>query len=279
MKLAKRLLEVYRENKIEETLKESDSWEMLYHLSPMRQNLLEWYEINDGVTVLEIGAEAGGLTDFWATRADSVVALEIDEEFLSVNQEKNKEFSNIDFRVGTINAIKETEKFDYITLIGTLEKGFMYCESAEPFDELLKICKKHLTEDGTIIIAGDNKTGMRYWAGAPENSSEVPFTGITSDVDVRAKRSFSKTQYENMLENAGFKDVEFYYPTPDYRFVSSVFSDDYLPQEGELRPGNGVYVAGGYQFFEEDLAYDTVCRDGEYPYFAESFLIFAKNSK
>jgi len=254
MNLAKKLLEVYKDNKIEETLKESDSWEMLYHLSPMRHNLLEWYEIRENATVLEIGAQAGGLTGFFAQRAEKVVALDVDSELLEVNQERNKAFSNIEFRVGTIEAIKECEKFDYITLIGT---------SDVDFEDLLKCCKKHMKEDGIVVIAGDNKTGMRCWSGAPQND----------------ERSFSKPQYERMLKNAGYKDITFYYPTPDYRFVSSIFSDDFLPQAGELRPENGVYMPDGYQFFEEDLAYSTVCEDGQYPYFAESFLIFANNSK
>ena len=114
MSLAENLLRVCKENRIEEVLKESDSWEMLYHLSPMRYNLLEWVEFKKDAVILEVGAQAGGLTSFFANRVKNVVALEKDMELLAVNKYRTKAMSNIDFRAGGMNAIKKSEKFDCI---------------------------------------------------------------------------------------------------------------------------------------------------------------------
>ena len=43
----------------EEILLDGDNWAMLYHLSPIRENLLEWYNFGEGKTLLEIGAGCG----------------------------------------------------------------------------------------------------------------------------------------------------------------------------------------------------------------------------
>lgn len=279
MNLAENLLKICMENKIEDTLRTSENWEEMYHLSSMRQNLLEWYEFRKEASLLEVGSEAGALTGFFSKVVKSVVSLEADAQMAEVNKERNTKCSNVEIRVGGFEQVLN-EKFDYITLIGTIEYAFKYDSSnsskSNPFQGLLSMCKEHLKENGVLILALDNKTGMKYWAGAPEHCTGTPYAGITNERDANSPRTFSKDEIEAMLDEAGLSRREFYYPTPDYRFVSSMYSDEYLPQAGELRPGNMVYKEGGYQFFEEDLAYDTVCRDGKYPYFAESFLIFAE---
>ncbi len=274
MNLTEKLLDVYSKNEIERELKESDSWQILYHLSPMRKNLLEWYEFKSETTLLEIGAEAGAMTELFAQRVDKVVCLESNKDLATVNKQRNGQYKNVEFRIGNLQQVQADEKFDYITLIGTLEKAFEYEES---YLELLKKSKEHLKEDGVLIIAIDNKTGMKYWAGAPESVTGRSFAGMGNDFKEKEGRSFTKNELERMLQKCHLEQIEFFYPTPDYRFASTLYTDEFLPQKGELRPGNPVYEADGYQFFEEDLAYDIVCEDGQYSYFADSFLIFAKN--
>lgn len=276
MTLSERLLKICEKEKIKSTLETTDSWEVMYHLSSMRHNLLEWYGFKKDASLLEIGAEAGAMTELFAERLTKVVALECEEQMLQINERRNKGYTNIDFRIGTMEEINQKEKFDYITLIGTLEKAFLYKDTIDAFQSLVDTCKMHLKDDGVLIIAIDNKTGMKYWAGAPEICSGMAFSGITNDKNVGKPRTFSRVELEKMLDRTGLTSREFYYPIPDYRFVTSMYSDEYLPQVGELRPGNAVYKEGGYQFFEEDLAYDTVCKDGQYPYFADSFLVFAR---
>ena len=248
MSLAKKLLKAYNENAIQEVLQESDSWETMYHLSPMRQNLLEWYEFKADAVILEVGAQAGVLTGFFASRAKKIVALEKDAELLEVNKVRNKRFDNIEFCLGSMDNLESENKYDYIVFVGTFEQG------------LLKTTKKLLKQDGILIIAGDNKMAMKYWAGAPDHSNGSVFSGITNNYKNGESRSFSKIEYEEFLKKEGFCNLTFYYPTPDYRFVSCLYSDDYLPQMGELRPENGVYEQGGYQFFEERWKISIFCR-------------------
>ena len=277
MELAERLLSICESNEVEEALKTSDSWQILYHLSPVRENLLEWYPFRKEARLLEIGAEAGALTGFFAKHTAQVVALECDPGFMKVNQLRNGKNENIEFRTGSMDQISEQELFDYVVLVGGLAHASEYISSNEPYEKLLKLCEAHLKDDGVLILAVDNKLGMKYWAGAPEHGSGLPFAGINNASDTNGP--FTKDEMERMLRENGFPQQEFYYPVPDFRFASSLYSDEFLPQRGELRPGNPVYEKGGYQFFEEDLVYDIVCRDKRFPYFADSFLIFAGKNK
>ena len=242
----------------------------------MRANLLEWYQFEENSTLLEIGAETGAMTGLFAKRVQKVISLEINSNLMDVNKQRNQQYENVQFRTGNIVQVQQHEKFDYITLIGTLDKASLYSEADDPHIALLKECKAHLNDNGKIILALDNKTGMKYWSGAPENSTGRPFSGICNIYKEKQGKSFTKNEIECILKKCGLGQIEFYYPVPDYRFASTLYSDNFLPQAGELRPGNSVYEPGGYQFFEEDLAYDTICKDRQYPYFADSFLIFVQ---
>ena len=68
----------------------------------------------------------------------------------------------------------------------------------------------------------------------------------------------------------------FYYPMPDYKLPAVIYSDSYLPGPGELRNIKRAYSGTNYQMFDEETAYDTVCGDNEFPYFANSFLVIAE---
>lgn len=276
MELSEKLLTICKENNIKESLIGCDDWQVLCHLSPMRENLLEWFEFKEDAVLLEIGSKAGAMTGLFAKRVGKVICLENNQDLMTVNIQRNSECENVEFRVGNLKQIQQNEKYDYITLIGTLEQAHQYDETDNPYVSLLNTCKEHLKDDGTIIIALDNKTAMKYWAGAPENGTRRPFSGINNDYKENENRSFTKMELERMIQQCDLKQAEFYYPVPDYRFMSVLYSEEFLPQQGELRPGNTVYEQGGYQFFEEDLAYDIVCQDGLYSYFADSFLIFVK---
>ena len=46
----------------EELLQNNDDWAVLYHLSDIRHNLLEWYDFRPEGSLLEIGSGCGAMT-------------------------------------------------------------------------------------------------------------------------------------------------------------------------------------------------------------------------
>ena len=71
--------------------------------------------------------------------------------------------------VGNFNDIVLEEKYDYITLIGVLEYAAYYTDAKQPFESFLKRISSYLKEDGKLLIAIENKFGLKYWAGTRED--------------------------------------------------------------------------------------------------------------
>ena len=71
------------------------------------------------------------------------------------------------------------EKFDYVLLIGVLEYAQVINKSKDSFVELLEKAKSFLrNDDSKLIIAIENKFGLKYWCGASEDHTGVPFDSI-----------------------------------------------------------------------------------------------------
>lgn len=270
-----KMLEVCKDKKIEESLNDGDSWPLLYHLSKARENLLEWYEFPEGASLLEIGSGCGALTGLFSRKLSRVVCIELSRRRSLINANKNGENGSAEIYVGNFQDIEINEKFDYVTLIGVLEYSRLYINCDKPFHAILDKIKGYLKEDGKIIIAIENKMGLKYLSGAAEDHTGVPYDGINNYVKGTSAVTFSKPELEKLLAESGYSDVEFYYPMPDYKLPSVVYSDEYLPDEGELRGISKAYSGENYQMFSEEMAYDTICKDNQFPYFANSFLVFA----
>ena len=72
------LLEIVQNNEdYIEVLKRDNRWPILYHLSPIRENLLEWYEYKKECSVLEIGAGCGAVSGVFCRKTSRVVGIEL----------------------------------------------------------------------------------------------------------------------------------------------------------------------------------------------------------
>ncbi|MBP3700400.1 MAG: hypothetical protein J6I64_00780, partial [Lachnospiraceae bacterium] len=58
-----RILELCQSGRpVQEILMEDNDWPILYHLSDVRHNVLEWYDFDPEANLLEIGAGCGAIT-------------------------------------------------------------------------------------------------------------------------------------------------------------------------------------------------------------------------
>lgn len=258
-----------------EILKKDDRWPILYHLSPIRENLLEWYDYKNNSSLLEIGAGCGAVTGAFCKKVDRVVGVELSKRRSLINANRNGKYGNLEIMVGNFEDVVIEEKFDYVSLIGVLEYSPLYINSKTPFEDMLTKTKSMLKEDGKLIIAIENKMGLKYMAGATEDHTGKAFDGVDGYVGVKHVKTLSKNQLEKMLYEAGYSNLEFYYPFPDYKLPTVVYSEDMLPKPGELRNIVNVYDRERFTTFDEERAFDQLCEDSKLEYFANSFLIFA----
>ena len=268
------LLKIVQEgDSYEEVLMRENDWALLYHLSPVRENLLEWYDFGKGKTLLEIGSGCGGITGLFTRKCDRVVAIDLSKRRSMINAYRNKNAGNLEIIVGNFEDIQIEEKFDYVTLIGVLEYSIYYINSGDPFVDMLKKAKRYLKPGGKLIVAIENKYGIKYWAGAREDHTGNLADGIMGYSGVERVRTFSKEGLESLLREAGFSNPEFYYPLPDYKLPAEIYSQRWLPGEYPFAVNTPNYDRDRYSYFDEKKAMDDLIREGKFEMFANSYLV------
>jgi hypothetical protein len=120
-------------------------------------------------------------------------------------------------------------------MIGVFEYGCSYISSETPYTDFLKTAASHLAPGGRLVIAIENRLGMKYFAGCTEDHTGRFFDGIEGYPETDSARTFSRKELEDLLRSAGLDSFTFYYPYPDYKLPMAVFSDRRLPKPGELR--------------------------------------------
>lgn len=264
---------------IQEILKKDHRWPVLYHLSPFRHNLLDWYQFKEGSSVLEIGAGCGGVTGILCDKVDRVVAVELSKKRSEINAYRNQDKNNLEIIVGNLNEICFNEKFDYITLIGVLEYAGKFTSTEDPYRDFLRNIKKLLKPNGTLVIAIENKFGLKYWAGNKEDHTGIQFDGLEGYVLNKEVQTFGKKELINLLQESGYKELEFYYPIPDYKLPTQIFSDSYLPSVGELDKELPIYDTEQLILFKEHLVFNNIVENDQFDFFANSFLVFCENDE
>ena len=139
---------IMEEPDVEKILAEDDRWPVLYHFSPVRQNILEWYPFKKDASVLEIGAGCGAISGVLCRNAKHVTSVDLSKRRSLINANRNKEYDNLTIMVGNFNDVVLKEKYDYITLIGVLEYAGYYTDDEHPFEAFLKKISGYLKEDG-----------------------------------------------------------------------------------------------------------------------------------
>lgn len=273
------ILEAVRQGKSEELLKSSNQWPILYHLSDIRENLLEWYPFRPDAKLLEIGSGCGALTGLFCKKVSTVTCIELSEKRSLINAERNRDKDNIKIFLGNFEDIILKDKFDYIMLIGVWEYSGLYVNDIEPYSFMLKKIRKYLKPDGKIFIAIENKMGMKYLNGAAEDHTGKMYSGINDYIGEKAVRTFSKPEIQKILDNIGIDNAVFYYPAADYKLPDIIYSDFVLPTVGDIRYYKKDYSECRVYNFYDAAVFDQICQDYMFDYFSNSFLVICGDEK
>lgn len=255
-------------------IEERGSWPILYHLSPLRENIVDWIPMKKSDKVLEVGSGCGAITGALARKAGSVTCVDLSKKRSMINAYRHSECDNVTIHVGNFKDIEPDlpADFDYICLIGVFEYGQSYIGGDTPFQDFLKILMPHLAEGGRIIIAIENKYGMKYFAGCKEDHLGTYFSGIENYAEGGGVRTFSRRGLEKIFRGCKVQEYCFYYPYPDYKFMTTLYSDAYLPGKGELSNNRRNFDRDRMLLFDEKNAFDGVVEDGLFSVFSNSFV-------
>lgn len=255
-------------------IEERGSWPVLYHLSPLRENIVDWIPMKSSDKVLEVGSGCGAITGALARKAGSVTCVDLSKKRSLINAYRHSECDKVTIHVGNFRDIEPDlpKDFDYICLIGVFEYGQSYIGGDTPFQDFLKILLPHLAEGGRIIIAIENKYGMKYFAGCKEDHLGTYFSGIENYSEGGGVRTFSRRGLEKIFKQCNVQESCFYYPYPDYKFMTTLYSDAYLPGKGELSNNKRNFDRDRMLLFDEKNAFDGVIEDGLFSVFSNSFI-------
>ena len=272
------MIELIAENAPEDYVKaiaEHFHWSTYYHLTHTRTNILNWYPFERESHVLEIGCGLGAITNMLCDRCERVTAVELSKRRAAAALLRCREQENLEIIVGNLNDIAFEEKFDYITLIGVLEYQGSYTNTAHPYVDFLKKIKGLLKPEGKLLIAIENQYGIKYWCGAREDHTGVPFDGINQyRLGGKNGKTFSKKSLENMIRESGFLNSFFYYPMPDYKLPSVIYSQAYLPEDGNMHNMKCYYAPDKKTLIADEASlYEDIIQNGAFEFMANSFLV------
>lgn len=273
-------LEDYGEENYTEIFKKDIRWPVFYHITPIRKNILKWYEFKENAEVLEIGAGMGAITGILCDKAAHVTSVELSKQRAMAIEKRCKDKENLELIIGNFNDIKFEKKFDYITLIGVLEYAPLYTNSNNPFEDFLKTIKSLLKDDGKLLIAIENQFGMKYFSGVEEDHTNKIYDGITGYENKKGIRTFGKNELKEILQKSGYTYTKFYYPMPDYKLPNIIFSDEYLPNEENIKSYNPYLSNEGSEAqYDEKEAYKDIIKNKQFDFFANSFFIEASQKE
>lgn len=253
-----------------ETNLEADSFDTFYHFSPMRQSLLNWYDFRKDAAVLELHAQHGALTGLLCSRCKKVTAVVPDQkaaEILCRRYQKKENLTVFTDAVWATIQLDHTDKFDYIVDLCGIE------QAGRDYSGYLDRLAGGLKADGKLLLTAENRYGLRYFCGAKEKYSKLPFYGINQYFDEPGGHLFHKKELEEALMRSVFRYHKFYYPLPDHMVPQVIFTDQYSSSAAVAERLNPYNVDQSTLVACERALYRDVIENGVLGFFSNSFLI------
>lgn len=142
--------------------------------------------------------------------------------------------------VGNIEDIDFDAQFDLAIINGVLEWYPKYARVRDGMAAQIAVLRKAhswLLKGGKLVIGIENRLGLKYLLGAPDDHNGSRYTCMLEAPDAAEKyrREYdgeleswvrSYDEYMEMLGIAGFEKIETFYPFPDYKMPDLIFRED-----------------------------------------------------
>lgn len=252
---------------------------MFFLTTPIRENILSWYPFKRG-SILELGCGCGCITGTLCDKAKSVVSVDQSLQRAKITYNRHKSRDNLEVYAGNITEIVFEKQFDYIVVVGVLEYARRFFNEKPEDQQFLRIIRKLLKPDGILLLAIENRYGIKYFGGALEDHLREKYVSIQGYAG-KDVQTYGKDELTRLLNMTGYSAVNFFYPFPDYKLPSVIFSDKRKPSEEEASQLVDYYYGQGPLFDSTYAKIGLFCENDYLGVFANSFLVEAgvDNSK
>ena len=257
----------------DDIISEDSDWNVFYHFSEMRKALFNWYDFGEEADLLEVGGGFGALTGLFCDKCNYVVSIEKVQLRADAIKKRYSARTNLTVVCDDVLKWKSDCKFDFIIIAGLLETLNHGSDKNDEYAKILKTLSDFLKRDGKIILAVENRFGIRYFCGAVDKHTGRPYSGINNYPYHSEGRSFDKQQIKAIISDAGLENCKFYYPLPDYVLPQVIYSEDYLPVSSIRERVIPYYLNKEYLTAYENDLYDDLVKNNVFEFFSNSFLI------
>lgn len=162
--------------------------------------------------------------------------------------------------------------WDYIVVSDAFAKVPSKFAGKTPYQQFFNLIKKHLNPKGHVILAVDNRYGLTYFAGSKERLTGQYFEGLEGYGNSEGIAGFSKDGVLELVHEAGFQFVKTYYPYPNFRYLTALYTDEHLPSPGDLKTNLCNFEEERVVLFNEADVFDGLIREGKFQEFSNSYL-------
>ncbi len=258
-------------------------WPTEYHFSKSRHCLLRPLPFKPDDSILELGCGCGAITRYLGEIGADVDSVEGTHSRARVAGERCVDLPNVNIFVDNLLNFESDKRYDWVLFIGVLEYAPLFSNEKDAIQHYLREAKKYLKPNGKLVVAIENKLGLKYFNGCAEDHVNQPYFGIENHYKVPGPVTFGKVELTSILNKAGFNRLDYYYPFPDYKLPNLVIHESAFNQEnfsvGELLRnvnsrdyGDRVFRAFSESFVWPELEKNNLVED-----FSNSFLVVANN--
>ncbi len=209
-------------------------WVSEYHLSSLRSNLLKNINFVENSKILELGCGCGAITRFLAEQGHQVTAVEGSLNRAEIARTRNRDLANVEVITHNFNTLKLPQRnYHAVLFVGVLEYAKRFSDQKEITSEqtvikLLNKASEALNDKGCIIIAIENRTGLKYQHGALEDHLATPDVGINDykDYEFTGIKTYDYSQWRELLSQCNLMH-KFYYPFPDYKLPNLIINREF----------------------------------------------------
>lgn len=236
-------------------------------------NVIKWYPFKENATILQIGCNSTELLRELCNKMQKVTLIvnsetKKNQTLQRLSNSNQKIENNIEIIViENLEEISKTkEQYDYVSLIGTVKEYQDYNgdNAKQILQTLIKTSKNLCKDDGKILLAIDNKYGMKFW------------TTLYSQKNFICNKNFavSKTEINDILQKENLENYKYYYLLPDYKKTNVIFTDKYLPNVESITR-DFTYGEEEFANFNEVEAFVEILKENQelFKFFANSYFV------
>ena len=255
-------------------------WPTEYHLSRQRHVLIRPVGIQPGDRVLELGAGCGAITRYLGELGAQVDAVEGSFNRARIAASRTRDLPNVRVFCDHLMEFDSSEKYKWVLLVGVLEYSPMFIAAEDPVLAALAKARQHLAEQGRLVVAIENRMGLKYLNGANEDHLGIPFVGVERRYGPMQPTTFSREELLARCEAVGLTDSTVLLPFPDYKLPTTIVNADAAERgarvaEAMLSMESTDHGVGRSSSFNERLVRRSIADSSLLADLSDSFLVIS----